>query len=154
MKYLFMILVFGFLIVSTCPAQETAESLQKEIDAANGQKDSGILLTVSGGVVLAGSLTYFIYDYVNLLYYLSANSSDSAVLSRVGAWLGISISGFVLGAVGLGVGIPYIIVGAIREKRARNQMEEMKGASQVSIEPILSVNPVENNVLLGLKFSY
>jgi hypothetical protein len=144
-------------VLSYCLAEDTAASLQNDVDNARHQKNLGIGLTVAGGVVLAGTYVFYVVDLLQMGI-KSDNSVDYGTSAQaetdLETWAGISLTGLCLGIAGLAVGIPNIIVGAIHQHHAQNALDAKNGNSDMSFEPVLTYRPASKDVVLGLNIRY
>ena len=144
-------------VLSYCFAEDTAASLQDDLDSARHKKSMGIGFTVAGGVVLAATSIFYVADLAAISVesensYSSGTSTTSAADTLT--WAGISLTGFCLGIAGLAIGIPNIIVGAIHQHRAQDALDALNGNSDMSFEPVLTYRPASKDVVLGLNLRY
>jgi hypothetical protein len=146
---LIVILCFGFIHI--CSAQDTVESLTKQLNDASGIKTTGIIVTTLGGLVLGGTIVYFVFGGLEIAH-------NPYSLSRILTYSEIGVSGVILGALGLGIGIPFIIAGQVKETSARNRLNEINNQkNQVSfnsIEPIAGFDPINSRLSLGFIYHF
>ena len=150
-------LVAAMLFVSAlayCRAEDTAASLQDQVDSARHRKNLGIALTAAGGAVLVATYAYYLSDLVYISESEDTYNTDSSVSATL-TWAGVSLTGFALGICGMAIGIPTIISGAIRQHRAQNALDAVDGGrSDMSFSPVLAYRPKSKGFVLGLNLRY
>jgi hypothetical protein len=149
----------SFILNQVCSAQDTMESLQRELDNAIKMKDSGIVLTIGGGILIGGSGLIFLID----LFKSAAGSFFSSIPKAGGSgtydidastW-GILIGGLLIGGCGVGFGVTWIVSGNAKADSAGKKMSEIEPQSEIiRFEPIAGFNPLNGNLSFGIVLHY
>ncbi len=155
MKSMALVLVLLLLAGSVFAENDQLLALKQAMKSAQEQRDTGVVLTILGGVALGGGVVSFLVGYIAifqdiLLHYSSFSPSD---LTDYFVWLITSVGAMALGGIGLGVGIPFIIVGNVRYHRAERDMRNLDQVDTTSVRPFIGVNPWPFQIRVGLDIS-
>lgn len=152
MKLMALILVMFLLAGSVFAENDQLFALKEAMKSAQAQRDTGVVLTILGGVALGGGLISFLVGYMAIfqdiiLHFSSFSASD---LTDYTVWLVTSIGAMALGGIGLGVGIPFIIIGGVRYNRAERDLRNLERTTTTSVRPFIGVTPWPFQIRAGL----
>ena len=124
MKRFLTFLIFVLLITVRSFAQENAEiqALEQKVTKYKNMKGGGAALAVLGGLLMIGGVVTIHDNPPNILYGESNNFAGGMAL-------------FVVGAAGLGSGIPLWTIGAKRERMYRTMLETTRTRLTVDAHP-------------------
>jgi hypothetical protein len=149
MKVTVFVLVFA-LAAGGLFAEDDTDALKAVMDAAASQRTTGVILTVAGGIFLAGGFVSFLIESVVLGSEGYGSVGWTSEMTMYTSWLVSSIVAMGLGAAGLGVGIPFMIIGNVRYNNAKNRLKAAQPAEPQSWHPFMSITPYPCGLKAGV----
>ena len=124
MKRIFTLLIFMLLLATRMYAQQNPEiqALEQRVERYGRMKNGGGVLTVLGGICMIAGVVTVRQNPPDIWADNSGNFAGGMAL-------------FMVGAAGVGAGIPLAAVGTKRERSARKALEEARTRLTVDVRP-------------------
>jgi hypothetical protein len=130
MKKLILVLLFSSCVMTTFSQYReplTREQLQFSLEKADKMKSGGTILCILGGIGLVSGAIMYISGLSDMTAENSTNSIDKDLTKSLA---GIAVGA--VGVVGLGVGIPFAIVGSNKKNNIELELMRFKGTASIS----------------------